>query len=131
MAYAAISKPSLHMNTKLYTGTGADLSITGVGFQPDFTWIKNRANTDDHNLFDVLRGFSTDALLRSNTDGAATDTTEGIKSFDSDGFSLGTNGSSNGNTQGMVSWNWKGNGAGSSNTDGNNITSNFRKTIVN
>jgi len=119
MAYTTIKKPSDYFNTKLWTGTGANLSITGVGFQPDFTWIKNRANTDDHNLFDVLRGFSTDALLRSNTTGAATDTTEGIKSFDSDGFSLGTNGSSNGNGQGMASWNWKaGTGQGSSNTDG-------------
>ena len=118
MAYTTIKKPSDYFNTKLWTGTGANLSITGVGHQPDFTWIKNRANTDDHNLFDVLRGFSTDALLRSNTNGAATDTTEGIKSFDSDGFSLGTNGSSNGNGQGMVSWNWKANGTGSANTDG-------------
>ncbi len=118
MAYTTINKHTDHFNTKLWTGTGANLSITGVGHQPDFTWIKNRANTDDHNLFDVLRGFSTDSLLRSNTSGAATDTTEGIKSFDSDGFSLGNNGSSNGNGQGMVSWNWKANGAGSANTDG-------------
>ena len=118
MAYTTINKSTDYFNTKLWTGTGANLSITGVGHRPDFTWIKNRANTDDHNLFDVLRGFSTDALLRSNTSGAATDTTEGIKSFDSDGFSLGTNGSSNGNGQGMVSWNWKANGSGSANTDG-------------
>ena len=118
MAYTTINKSTDYFNTKLWTGTGANLSITGVGHQPDFTWIKNRANTDDHNLFDVLRGFSTDALLRSNTSGAATDTTEGIKSFDSDGFSLGTNGSSNGNGQGMVSWNWKAGTTGSGNTGG-------------
>ena len=118
MAYTTINKSTDYFNTKIWTGTGANLSITGVGHQPDFTWIKNRANTDDHNLFDVLRGFSTDALLRSNTTGAATDTTEGIKSFNSDGFSLGNNGSSNGNGQGMVSWNWKANGTGSANTAG-------------
>ena len=122
MAYTTIKNPGLYFNTKLWTGTGANLSITGVGFQPDFTWIKNRANTDDHNLFDVLRGFSTDALLRSNTSGAATDTTEGIKSFDSDGFSLGTNGSSNGNGQGMVSWNWKAETAFSNNAGANGAT---------
>ena len=33
MAYAAISKPSLHMNPKLYTGTGAALALTGLGFE--------------------------------------------------------------------------------------------------
>ena len=42
MAYASITKPSLHFNTKLYTGNGAHKAITGVGFQPDWTWIKNR-----------------------------------------------------------------------------------------
>ena len=42
MAYAAISKPSLYMNPKLYTGTGATHAITGVGFQPDLVWIKDK-----------------------------------------------------------------------------------------
>ena len=40
MAYSSISKPSLHFNTKLYSGTGSSQNITGVGFQPDWTWIK-------------------------------------------------------------------------------------------
>ena len=43
MAYSTIPKPSVHFNTKLYTGTGSSLALTGVGFQPDFTWIKCRA----------------------------------------------------------------------------------------
>jgi hypothetical protein len=40
MAYTTIKKPSDYFNTKLYTGTGVTQSITGVGFQPDWTWIK-------------------------------------------------------------------------------------------
>jgi hypothetical protein len=40
MAYTPIDKPNDYFNTVLYTGTGATQSITGVGFQPDFTWIK-------------------------------------------------------------------------------------------
>ena len=50
MAYATISKPGLYFNTKLYTGTGSSNAITGVGFQPDFTWIKDRDATNNHSL---------------------------------------------------------------------------------
>ena len=56
MAYAAISKPSLHFNTKLYTGNGGTQSITGVGFQPDMVWIKSRSGTTGHTVWDALRG---------------------------------------------------------------------------
>jgi hypothetical protein len=42
MAYTTINKSSEYFNTKLYTGTGATQSITGVNFQPDLVWIKNR-----------------------------------------------------------------------------------------
>ena len=37
---AQIDKPSLHFNTKLYTGNGSTQNITGVGFQPDFVGLK-------------------------------------------------------------------------------------------
>ena len=41
MAYSSIVKPTDYFNTKLYTGNGADATAyTGVGFQPDWTWIK-------------------------------------------------------------------------------------------
>jgi hypothetical protein len=58
MAYTTIKKPSDYFNTKLYTGTGSTQSITGVGFQPDFTWIKMRSSDwlMVINLFDVVRG---------------------------------------------------------------------------
>ena len=45
---AQINKPNQYFNTKLYTGTGSSQSITGVGFQPDWVWIKNRSGTDWH-----------------------------------------------------------------------------------
>ena len=40
MAYSTITKPSLHFNTKLYSGTGSAQNITGVGFQPDWICLK-------------------------------------------------------------------------------------------
>jgi len=59
MAYSTIDDPTLHFNTKLYTGTGSELAITGVGFQPDFTWIKERNGSTNHMLTDSVRGATT------------------------------------------------------------------------
>ena len=116
MAYSTISKPSLHFNTKLYTGNGGTQSITGVGFQPDWTWIKERNTAVSHQVFDVIRG----ATKRLYPDDNANETTnaDSLTAFDSDGFSLGSAGSTNGNSDTYVSWNWKAGGAGSANTDG-------------
>ena len=115
MAYTAIDKSSLHFNTKLYAGTGsAGNAQTGINFQPDFVWLKNRDNgTGSHGLFDAVRGVS--KRIKSD-DTAAEGTYAGVSSFDSDGFTLGT--SWNQSSTNFVSWNWKANGQGSSNTDG-------------
>ena len=120
MAYSTIVKPSDYFNTKLYTGNGTTQSITGVGFQPDFTWIKSRTSGAWHHMGDVVRG--ADKRLQTNSTNAESTSTTGITSWDSDGFSLGDNGDTNSNTNNFASWNWKANGAGSSNTDGS-ITS--------
>jgi hypothetical protein len=120
MAYTTINKSSEHFNTKLYTGNGSTQSITGVGFQPDWTWIKSRTTNGYHNVFDAVRG-ATKRIFTNDTQVEATTSTT-LTSFDSDGFSLGSNGDVNGNSQSQVAWNWKANGAGSSNTDGS-ITS--------
>ena len=66
MAYTTINKGSSYFNTKLYTGTGATNNITGVGFQPDFTWIKNRVGGDWHRLTDAVRGVTKE--IYSNSD---------------------------------------------------------------
>ena len=123
MAYTTINKSSEHFNTKLYNGTGANQSITGVGFQPDFTWIKIRTTGFNHRLQDSVRG-ATKSLYTNLTNAEQTNT-DGVLSFDTDGFSLGddaTNGSFNRSGDTFVSWNWLGGGTASSNTDGS-ITS--------
>ena len=56
MAYATFNKPSLHFNTKTFTGNGSGASVTGVGFQPDMIWIKHQTDVSDHILTDVVRG---------------------------------------------------------------------------
>ena len=114
---AQIDKPSLHFNTKLYTATGNDnLAITGVGFQPDLTWIKERSSTSSHAWWDAVRGV-TKKIESDNDQAEGTDAT-GLKSFDSDGFTLGTSAQVNHSGVTNVAWNWKAGGAGSANSDG-------------
>ena len=113
---AQIDKPNLHFNTKLYTGNGSTNAITGVGFQPDWVWIKSRGAADNHNLFDVLRGAN--KYIYSNDAQAEVTDTNRLNSFDSDGFTLGDDEDVNENGDTLVSWNWKANGAGSANSDG-------------
>ena len=98
-------QPSDFFSTKLYTGTGSSNAITGVGFQPDFTWIKNRDAADFHVLTDAVRG-ATKYWRSDNSAVEATDA-ESLKSFDSDGFTVGTQAEVNTNTEKYVSWNWK------------------------
>ena len=120
MAFTTVNKSTDYFNTKLWTGTGAENAITGVGFQPDMTWIKQRDFTRDHNLFDAVRGATKRVYpnLATGEDTAA----QVLKSFDSDGFTLGTDTSANANTGTYVAWNWKANGQGSSNGDGSITT---------
>ena len=115
MAYISF-QPSDHFSTKLYTGNGSTQNITGVGHQVDWTWIKYRTDTEGHGLFDRLRG----ALyrLQSNSNIASSSQAGTVTAFGSDGFSLGNNAEVNANNGSYVSWNWKLNGQGSSNTDG-------------
>ncbi len=120
MAYISF-QPQDYFNTVLYNGTGSAQSITGVGFQPDWLWQKSRSNSQDSRIFDAVRGGSK-VIYSSLNNGEATDA-QLITSFDSDGFTMGSSGT-NVNDSGTtnVAWNWKANGAGSSNTDGS-ITS--------
>jgi hypothetical protein len=120
MAYTDIDKPSDYFNTKLYSGNASTQSITGVGFQPDFTWIKQRNGTGWHQWVDAVRGSG--KRINSNDTGAEYNDVNGLTSFDTDGFSLGTSGDYNGSGNTQVSWNWLASNTTASNTDGS-ITS--------
>jgi hypothetical protein len=120
MAYTTINKSTDYFNTKLISGNGGTQSITGVGHQPDFTWIKSRSRVDPHSLTDAVRGVS--SQLDSSLAGVQTTHSDAITSFNSDGFSLGSQADVNRSGTTFASWNWKANGAGSANTDGNTAT---------
>ncbi len=100
-----IKKASTNFNVVTYTGTGAEHAITGVGFSPDLVWTKGRSDSDNHSWFDTVRGATKE--LVSNSNGAEAADAQLLKSFDSDGFTLGTNAGVNGNTETYVAWNWK------------------------
>jgi len=137
------------MNTKLYTGNGATSSagtlartITGVGFEPSLTWVKERTSITggytSHSLHDAVR--TAPMTIESNSTSAEQNVTTqygngGIGSFTSDGFGIhsghaGNSDNFNVNSGNYVSWNWKANGAGSANTDGtaSNVTVSANQT---
>ena len=109
--------PSEHFNVVLYTGNGATNAITGVGFKPDFVWLKERNGTNWNTVFDSTRG--ADYRIFTNSTDAQSSPTSSLTSFDSDGFTLGSNANENSNGNTYVAWCWKANGGTtSSNTDG-------------
>jgi len=114
---AQINKPNLHFNTVLYTGNGGTQSITGVGFQPDWVWIKRRNSSGGNMITDVVRGV-TNTIVTNET--SATQTlANGLTAFGTDGFTVGSESGFNGSSDTFVSFNWKAaNSAGSANTDG-------------
>jgi hypothetical protein len=120
MAYTAIDKPTDYFNTVLYTGNGSSQTITGVGFQADFIWFKERSSAGEHKLNNSVLG--TNYYLISNSTSGDDTTGSGIQSYNSDGYAVSNASNINDNTETYVTWNWLAGGSASSNTDGD-ITS--------
>jgi len=113
----SIALPGDNFNTVLYTGDGATtLAVTGAGFAPDFTWIKNRSASDEPIIVDVARGANN--YLRSDATAIQVDDSTIVASLDSDGFTVGDNVIVNTNTENYVSWNWLAGGSAVANTVG-------------
>ena len=125
MATSNIEEPAIGPNSTtntdenfdivLFNGTGANQTVTGFNFQPDFVWNKTRNQDRHHTLNDSLRGAG--HLKSSNTDGEGAGT---ISAYNSDGYDWTYN-SSNvwyNNSATVVSWAWKAGGTAVSNSDG-------------
>ena len=113
-----------YFNTVLYSGdNSSSRTISGVGFQPDFVWIKNRTDSGPyHILTDVVRGggktvFTNDTSAEVTNPGAGY-----VSGFAADGFDLSSSGTYktnvNASSKNYVAWNWKAGGAASNNFDG-------------
>ena len=122
------ASPEDYFNTVTYDGLyetlGSNQLVTGVGFQPDFTWIKCRNLATNHILVDVLRYQSNtdNNMLYSNSTTAELDEDDKFRGFDTDGFNVGFFNDTGNIAGSYVAWNWKANGSGVTNTDGS-ITS--------
>ena len=117
---AQINKPDEYFNTVLYTGNGGTNAITGVGFQPDWVWIKNRPDAKDHQIYDSVRG--TTKVIGSDRTSAEATVSNGLTAFGSDGFTVGADSNVNDNGDSHVSWNWLASNTTASNSNGS-ITS--------
>ena len=132
----------------LYTGNGTALAsggnvITGMELAPEFLWLKRRNSNANAAMYDVVQGVGKGVLPTHNTYASFT-TSETVGSFNSDGFTLGSNSTNNNNTTTNIAWAWKLGGAptvdnsagagavptaGSVKIDGSNSTANLAGTI--
>ena len=108
MAFAAdptAVEPSLadSFNTVLYTSTGGSQSITGVGFQPDLLWTKNRTSTWFHQIVDSVR-LAPNTIYSNSTQAESTPVSY-TSSLDTDGFTVNYTETIGSN---YVAWAWKG-----------------------
>ena len=106
-----------HYNTKVYAPDGsASFAVTGVGFQPNLVILKSRNYAEDQQVNDSVRGATKG--LQTCSDRAETTQTNGLLSFDADGFSVGDLSDYSYNGDSIASWNWLGSGSNTNNTDG-------------
>ena len=96
------------MDVVTYTGSGAagfkPTLSKPFAFSPNLVWIKDRDNTYSHRLYDTLRGVQNS--LETNVTQAQNTSDNGVTSFDSTGFTLGTNLVSNTLGDQYVAWCW-------------------------
>ncbi len=104
-----------------------DNLATGESYQTAWSWIKNRDATDNHMLFDRVRGISNN--LHSNTQDAEDTNVNSLQRFLNGGVQVGNDVQVNTASESYVAWNWymETTGSGSSNTDG---TINTTSTLV-
>jgi hypothetical protein len=100
----AILKPNTAMDVVTYTGTGATLTNSSLGFSPDLVWLKSRSAATDHALYDSVRGATFD--LSSTSTAAETTQAQGLTSFNASGFTIGTLAKINTASATYVGWAW-------------------------
>tara|TARA_R100000388_G_scaffold92325_1_gene75218 strand:- start:111 stop:1169 length:1059 start_codon:yes stop_codon:yes gene_type:complete len=127
MAYTTIDDPLQYFNTVLYTGNGGSQNITGVGFSPNWVWLKGRNNANNHNLNDTVRGVN--KQIYADLTNAETTATTHLTAFDSDGFTLGNDGAVNGSSDTYVSWNWLAGTSVSGTTGGSGTSKSYSGSV--
>jgi len=115
--------PQDYFKAVTYTGNGVDLPNDGqqitTGMQPDLVWIKQRNGTNQHSVFDSVRGPG--MILGTNStsgdSGWQTHVNNGnyyfLHEFNATGFKVNSSAgsSTNGSGSTFASWSWKAGGA--------------------
>jgi hypothetical protein len=115
-----------------YNGTDTNVTYTqdkpygniDVGFAPDLVWIKNRDTTNNHTIFDSIRGNY--YIQSSTTNAEATSAANTLSSFDTNGFTVSGGGNAINGSYDYVAWCWK---AGGSVTPNNNTDGTITSTV--
>jgi hypothetical protein len=127
-----IANGASYMDILLYAGdSSTSRNVTGLSFQPDFSWFKNRSSASYGNeLYNSVMGAGAANALGSNNTNAAGGGSETVYGYMSAFLSNGVTvnkgstdaGYVNQSGSNYVAWNWKAGGSSSSNTSGS-ITS--------
>ena len=125
MAYAAITKPSLHFNNNLHTGTGSTQQITtGLNMSANggMVWNKLRSGSNNHVLWDTIRTATKTIYPDLNAQEATEAST--LTAFTTTGWTAGGGGNTNANGSTYASWNWLAGSShsGTTNNDGSIAT---------
>jgi|9_EtaG_2_1085328.scaffolds.fasta_scaffold36889_2 hypothetical protein len=127
MAYATINDPSAHFQVKKYTGNGNSGHVITNGensnLKPDFLWFKNISATENNYLFNSTRGVSKRLYSDLNYAEGTNNASNFLQSFNTDGFTVGTDSSVNGTSNEITAAQWKANGGSTvTNSDGSITT---------
>ena len=121
-------QPTDFFNTLLYAGTSATWTAhSGLGFQPNFTWHKSRTSTGWHGFCDSVRGVDASsgckAVYSNSNNAEESSTSEYLDGYQSDGFTVGLNGTFGANGEDYAAWCWKmGTSSGITTNGSTNIT---------
>ena len=107
--------PNKHFEALLYTTSGSTLNITGLQFDPDFAWLKNRSIAYSPEVYDTVRGDG----KRIFPDSGNVENTSGALSFGvTGGYSIVNSASINDSgVDNIATWNWN-----AGDTDGKTYT---------
>ena len=117
-----IADGSDYFEAKTFTSNNSSQSIT-LGLSPDLVWTKSRSVSYEGQIFDAVRGDNQELSPNATR---ADRTLANSLTFDSSGFTMGTNNNANYGTGGSsIAWAWDAGSSTVSNTDGD-ITSSVR-----
>jgi hypothetical protein len=106
-----VAKPSESFDVVTYAGNSVGQTISGLNFCPDFIWFKARSYAGSHAFVDIARGLSNQLSSNVTNSESTNSAGAGVQSFNSNGFTLGTESTALGSTNGSqtyVGWAWKG-----------------------